>query len=94
MTRPDGNVRSGIMTTRRVRLAIAIAMLIALPLLSGCTVIGAGVGALFGQAAGGNTQSTVAGAAVGAMIGAQFDSAHARYGYHYGHQAYACACSY
>ncbi len=51
--------------------------------LGGChdgALWGAGVGALFGQAIGGNTESTVAGAAIGALIGADASSS-----YHYSH---------
>lgn len=44
-------------------------------------LLGAGSGALIGQAAGRNTQSTLIGTAVGAMIGYALDNDGPRYGY-------------
>ncbi|MHC4427043.1 MAG: glycine zipper 2TM domain-containing protein [Planctomycetota bacterium] len=47
--------------------------------MSGChngTLFGAGVGALLGQAIGGNTESTVAGAIYGGLIGGAVEASH------------------
>ena len=88
-------VRFGIMRTpRRVKLPVrtlwVISLVAAMWGLGGChggSLWGAGIGALFGQAIGGNTESTVAGAAIGALIGA--DASHGYHsGYYYSHQAH------
>ena len=60
-------------------LLAAIALLIATSMMAGChggTLFGAGIGALFGQAIGGDTESTVAGAIYGGMIGGAVESSH------------------
>ena len=56
-------------------------------ILSGChgALFGSGLGALAGQAFGGNTESTLAGALTGAIIGAAAENP----SYYYGHPPYA-----
>ena len=83
---------------RSTRLALALG-LAALPLLAGCNdaqkgaLLGAGAGALAGQAIGGNTKSTLIGTAVGAgvgyAVGNESDKArHQREHYHNGNYDY------
>ncbi len=76
--------------TRRqcVRAALMCAVLLgATSILSGChgALFGSGLGALAGQAFGGNTESTLAGALTGAIIGAAAENP----SYYYGHPPYA-----
>ena len=73
---------------RCVRAALLCAGLLgATSILSGChgALFGSGIGALAGQAIGGNTESTLAGALVGALIGAEAENP----SYYYGHSPYA-----
>ena len=89
---------------RCVRAALVCAgLLAATSILSGChgAFFGSGFGALAGQAIGGDTESTVAGALIGAHIGAAVEnpsyhhgpqpSAHYHYPHHrdhYGHRGH------
>ncbi len=73
---------------RKTRVLVAIVALGCTSLMSGCAVLGAGIGALTGQALGGNTRSTVAGATLGAVIGAQVDAAYVRSAAYHGHETY------
>ncbi len=77
---------------RRVSAPVWIGLCAAITLLAGCNdaqsgaLLGAGIGALAGQAIGGNTKSTLIGTAVGAgagyVIGNESDKAsHQRYGH-------------
>ncbi|MCH8006633.1 MAG: hypothetical protein IH888_10440 [Planctomycetes bacterium] len=73
---------------RCFRAALACAGLLgATSILSGChgALFGSGLGALAGQAFGGNTESTLAGALTGAIIGATAENP----SYYYGHPPYA-----
>ncbi len=79
-------------TPGRVKLPVrtlwVISLVAAMWGLGGCgSLWGAGIGALFGQAIGGNTESTVAGAAIGALIGADASHGYPN-GYYYSHHAH------
>ncbi len=69
---------------------LALVLLGTVSTLAGChsVLVGMGVGALTGQAIGGNTESTVAGAAYGAWVGAAAENTrhHAYYRHHAYHQ--------
>ncbi len=83
--------RTRTMLSRIRLLGLSIALLGAATLLSGCNdaqagaLLGAGIGALAGQAIGGDTEATVIGTAVGAgagyIIGNESDKAKRQQGY-------------
>ena len=59
--------------------------------MSGChsaALFGAGIGALAGQAIGGNTESTVAGAIYGGLIGSAVETGHTRHAGYYSYYDY------
>ncbi len=61
------------------RLLFCAGLMTATAAMSGChggTLYGATIGALFGQAIGGDTDSTVAGAVYGGIIGGSIDTTH------------------
>ena len=84
---------------RRVFSPVLVGLCAAITLLTGCNdaqsgaLLGAGIGALAGQAIGGNTKSTLIGTAVGAgagyVIGNESDKAkHQQYGHGHSHGNY------
>ncbi len=87
MTRTDRSRR------HRARLATSCAgLLAATTMVGGCSnhaqsgaLIGAGVGAVAGQAIGRNTESTVGGALIGAGVGYAVGSNYERVGRRHGH---------
>ncbi len=73
------------------RLLFSACLMTATAAMSGChggTLFGATVGALFGQAVGGNTESTVAGAVYGGIIGGAVEASHSRQTQHVGYYTY------
>ncbi len=87
MTRTDRSVRH-----RAIPAASLAGLLAATTMLGGCSdhahsgaLIGAGVGAVAGQAIGRNTMSTVGGALLGAGVGYAIGSDYERVGRRHGH---------
>ncbi len=73
-------------TLRRLRpVLLALALLGTGSILTGChgALFGAGIGALTGQAIGGNTEATIAGAVYGAWIGGAAEYAGAHHTHHH-----------